>query len=253
MLAKVQWRLSSSFAALKQLQGARERSIDTQMQKVEEQFQRLTADNRKIVGLALNRLLPVQEARVALVLQELTQLNSFEQRAFFSILEEQRNKGFMTINGEAQVVPNPLQTGTVWPFNHPSNLQFQAEAGFAGQVGLHGLPKAFLAKVESGEAFQSLDDMEVAAAPAEKVEAKVEEVKEEKTSFDLVLKGFAGDAKLKVIKEVKTILNLGLKEAKEKVESSAKGPAVLFKNVSKETVKAQYEKLVAAGAVLEWQ
>lgn len=253
MFAKVQWRLSSSFAALRQLQGARDRTIDMQMQKLEEQFQRLTTDNRKIVSLALNRLLPVQEARVALVLQELTQLNSFEQRAFFSVLEEQRRKGFLTINGEAQATPTPLQTGTVWPFNHPSNLQFQAEVGFAGQVGLHGLPKAFLAKVESGEAFQSLDQMEVSAAPAEKVEAKVEEVKEEKTSFNLVLKGYAGDAKLKVIKEVKTLLNLGLKEAKEKVESAAKEPAVLFKNVSKEAVKAAYDKLTAAGAVLEWE
>ena len=253
MLARVQWRCSSSFAALKQLLRTRERSIETQTQQLDEQFQRLTVENRKTAGLPLNRLLPVQEKRVALILQQLTQLNSFEQRAFFSVLEEQKRKGFMTINGEAQVVANPLQTGALWPFNHPSNLEFQAEAGFAGQVGLHGLPKAFLAKLESGEAFQSLDQMEVTAAPAKVEEKKVEEVKEEKTSFDLVLKGFAADAKLKVIKEVKTVLNLGLKESKEKVESSAKEPALLFKNVSKEAVKAAYEKLTAAGAILEWQ
>ena len=76
--------------------GTREHTLDSQVQQLEEHFQRLTVANSKTVGLALNRLLPVQEARVELLLQQLTQLNSFEQRAFFSVLEEQRRKGFLT-------------------------------------------------------------------------------------------------------------------------------------------------------------
>lgn len=253
MLGRVIWRRSSAFQALKSMVGARDRSIETQTQALEEQFHRLTVDNEKTVHLALNRLLPVQEQRVAMLVKELTQLNPFEVRALFAVLEEQRRKGFWTVNGKLTHMDDPMKTGDEWPFNHPRNLEFQAEAGLNGQLGLHGLPKAFVEKIESGQAFQSLDQVEVAVSAPAAEEKKPAEVKEEKTSFNLMLKGFAADGKLKVIKEVKTVLNLGLKEAKDKVESTAKEPVLLFKNVSKEAVKAAYEKLVAAGATLEWE
>ena len=49
-------------------------------------------------------------------------------------------------------------------------------------------------------------------------DAKAEEKVEEKTIFDLKLTGFDAKAKIKVIKEVRGVTNLGLKEAKELVE-----------------------------------
>merc|ERR1712205_36771 len=58
-----------------------------------------------------------------------------------------------------------------------------------------------------------------------------EEAAEEKTSFDVVLSGFDASAKIKVIKEVRTITSLGLKEAKTLVEGS---PNTLKEGITKE-------------------
>ncbi len=69
---------------------------------------------------------------------------------------------------------------------------------------------------------------------------------EEKTEFDVVLKE-AGGQKLKVIKEVRAITGLGLKEAKELVE---KGGAIK-EGVSKEEAEEVKKKLEEVGAVIE--
>ena len=78
-----------------------------------------------------------------------------------------------------------------------------------------------------------------AAAPAEAAE--------EKTEFDVVLKS-AGSEKIKVIKEVRAITGLGLKEAKEAVEGT---PKTLKEAVSKEDAQKIKEQLEKVGAVVE--
>ena len=70
---------------------------------------------------------------------------------------------------------------------------------------------------------------------------------EEKTSFDVILKD-VGDKKIQVIKEVRAITDLGLKEAKDLVDSA---PKELKTGVSKEEAEAIREKLEAVGAVIE--
>ena len=70
---------------------------------------------------------------------------------------------------------------------------------------------------------------------------------EEKTEFDVVLASF-GDSKMGVIKAVKEILGLGLKEAKEVVESA---PKTLKEGASKADAEEIKTKLEAAGATVE--
>ena len=70
---------------------------------------------------------------------------------------------------------------------------------------------------------------------------------EEKTEFDVVLKSF-GAKKLDVIKAVREITGLGLKEAKEMVEGA---PKTLKEGASKEDAEALKAKLEAAGATVE--
>ncbi len=70
---------------------------------------------------------------------------------------------------------------------------------------------------------------------------------EEKTEFDVQLKEF-GANKIPVIKEVRSITGLGLKEAKEKVESA---PVVIQEGVSKEDADKAKEQLEELGAVVE--
>lgn len=72
-----------------------------------------------------------------------------------------------------------------------------------------------------------------------------EEKKVEKTAFELKLESFEAASKLKIIKEIRSVTELGLKEAKELVE---KTPAVFKKGVSKEEAEQIVEKLKAIGA-----
>ena len=70
---------------------------------------------------------------------------------------------------------------------------------------------------------------------------------EEKTSFDVILKEF-GDKKIQVIKEVRALTGLGLKEAKELVDGV---PKPVKEGVSKEDAEAAKAQLEEAGAVVE--
>jgi len=75
-----------------------------------------------------------------------------------------------------------------------------------------------------------------------------EEVKVEKTAFDMKLVGFDAKAKIKVIKEVRAITGLGLKEAKELVENA---PKVVMKEMKMEQAEELKAKLEAVGAQVE--
>jgi large subunit ribosomal protein L7/L12 len=73
-------------------------------------------------------------------------------------------------------------------------------------------------------------------------------VVEAKTIFDLKLVGFDAKAKIKVIKEVRAIAGLGLKEAKELVESA---PKVIQKDLKQEKADELKAQLEAVGAEIE--
>ena len=70
---------------------------------------------------------------------------------------------------------------------------------------------------------------------------------EEKTEFNVILTS-GGAAKLKVVKEVKTLLNIGLKEAKDMVDGA---PATLKEGMPKAEAEALKAALEAAGASVE--
>lgn len=72
------------------------------------------------------------------------------------------------------------------------------------------------------------------------------EAAEEKDEFDVVLES-AGDKKIQVIKEVRALTSLGLKEAKELVEAA---PKAVLEKAKKDDAQAAKEKLEAAGATV---
>jgi len=86
----------------------------------------------------------------------------------------------------------------------------------------------------------------VAAASAPQAEAKAEEAK---TEFTLVLKG-AGEKKINVIKIVREITNLGLKEAKDLVDGA---PKPVKEGLSKQDAEAMKKKFEEVGAQVELQ
>jgi large subunit ribosomal protein L7/L12 len=73
------------------------------------------------------------------------------------------------------------------------------------------------------------------------------EVVEEKSTFDLILTAF-GDKKIQVIKEVRALTGLGLKEAKDLVDGV---PKPVKEGMSKEDAEAAKKQLEAAGATVE--
>ncbi len=83
----------------------------------------------------------------------------------------------------------------------------------------------------------------VAAAPGGATEAAAEEEKDE---FDVVLEA-AGDKKIQVIKEVRTLTSLGLKEAKELVDSA---PKAVLEGANKEAAEKAKAQLEGAGATV---
>jgi large subunit ribosomal protein L7/L12 len=87
----------------------------------------------------------------------------------------------------------------------------------------------------------------VAAAPAAGAAAGAAPAAEEKTEFDVILSN-AGEKKIQVIKVVRSITNLGLKEAKDLVDGA---PKPVKEGVSKEEAQSIKSQLEEAGAVVE--
>ena len=104
--------------------------------------------------------------------------------------------------------------------------------------------------LEASELVKAIEDTfgVSAAAPAAVVAAPAAGAAEaeEKTEFDVVLEGF-GDNKIQVIKAVRELTNLGLKEAKELVEGA---PKPIQEGVNKEKAEEIKAKLEEAGAAV---
>lgn len=95
------------------------------------------------------------------------------------------------------------------------------------------------------EKFEVTAAAPVAAAGAAPAAAEAE-AEEEQTEFDVVLEA-AGDKKIGVIKEVRALTSLGLKEAKDLVDSA---PKAVLEGVNKETADKAKEQLEGAGATI---
>ena len=106
--------------------------------------------------------------------------------------------------------------------------------------------------LEASELVKAIEDTfgVSAAAPAAVVAgpaaAGAGAAEEEKTEFDVVLEGF-GDQKIQVIKVVRALTSLGLKEAKEVVESA---PKAVLEGAKKEDAEAAKKQLEEAGATV---
>lgn len=102
----------------------------------------------------------------------------------------------------------------------------------------------FVKKFE--EVFEVTAAAPAAVAVAGPAAAAAEEEVEEKDSFDVVLEAI-GDKKIQVIKEVRALTSLGLKEAKELVESA---PKPVLEGAKKDDAEAAKKQLEEAGATV---
>jgi large subunit ribosomal protein L7/L12 len=111
------------------------------------------------------------------------------------------------------------------------------------------LDLADLVKTLENEFGVSAAPIAVAAAPAAAAPGKPAEAPaaEEKTEFTITLKSF-GEKKIEVIKAVREVTTLGLKQAKDLVEAA---PQIVKESVPKEEAETIKKKLEAAGATVE--
>ncbi len=124
--------------------------------------------------------------------------------------------------------------------------EFSAEAKELGDkiVGL-----TLMQAKELGDYLKEVHGIEPAAGGAVMMAGPAGEAaaEEEKTSFDVILKAF-GDKKIQVIKEVRALTGLGLKEAKQLVDEA---PKPVKEGVSKDEAEEIRSKLEATGATVE--
>ncbi|RIQ26861.1 50S ribosomal protein L7/L12 [Jiangella rhizosphaerae] len=104
----------------------------------------------------------------------------------------------------------------------------------------------FVKKFEETFEVTAAAPVAVAAAPGAAAPGGAAPAEEEKDEFDVILES-AGDKKIQVIKEVRGLTSLGLKEAKDLVEAA---PKPLLEKVNKETADKAKEALEAAGATV---
>jgi large subunit ribosomal protein L7/L12 len=102
----------------------------------------------------------------------------------------------------------------------------------------------FVKRFEDTFGVSAAAPVAVAAAPSTSGGAVEAEAEEEQTEFDVVLTA-AGDKKIQVIKEVRALTSLGLKEAKDLVEAA---PKPVLEKVNKEAADKAKEALEGAGA-----
>ena len=181
-----------------------------------------------------SELSDLQKKKVDMLADKVLDMNMMEMRYFSSqcAIRVQRTSGMnlMKLNLDW---PSLKQDGVgTWPPANPNwfkQQELMSSLGpFMGQMGGGGGGGQAQAAAPAGE-----------AAPAE------EEAPKEKTHYDLELTKFDPKSKIKIIKEVRAIFGLGLKEAKETVEGA---PVWLKKEVAKEEADALAEKLTALGA-----
>jgi large subunit ribosomal protein L7/L12 len=102
-------------------------------------------------------------------------------------------------------------------------------------------------KLEEKLGVSAAAPVAMAAMPMAAAAAAAAEPEEEQTEFTVILKN-AGDKKIEVIKAVRKLTNLGLKEAKDLVEGA---PSTVLEGVPKDVAEAASKELKDAGAEVE--
>lgn len=182
-----------------------------------------------------NELSELQRKKVDMIADKVLDMNVFEMR-YMALSMKQRMLKTSGINPLKVNMDWPsvkMDSAGTWPPANPNWFKQQdlmASLGpFMGQMGMG---------MGGGGGGQQQ------AAAAEEAPAEAEPA-EEKTHFDVELTKFDAATKIKVIKEIRGLLGLGLKEAKELVEGA---PQWIGKEIKKEEAEAMVEKLKAVGA-----
>ncbi|KAL4429298.1 hypothetical protein ABPG74_002284 [Tetrahymena malaccensis] len=219
--------------------------------KFEREWQKIQRETEDKQRQALDaELTPAQKKRVEFIADAFIELNIMEIRYLNHTLKERliKTTGLspLKVNIDWPSLKQ-LENGS-WPPANPNwFLQQEAIAKLwpAGQAGLSQLFGGMMGGGATGGSGAPQAAAAAAAAPA--AEKPKEEAPKEKQNYDVELSAIDAAQKIKIIKEVRSILNLGLKEAKDMVE---KTPCILKTACKKAEAEELKEKLAAIGCTI---
>lgn len=206
----------------------------------------------RAVDLAASTLSPAQKSRIALLVQATLELTEEERevanRRVRDCIEQSIGVDPALYSDFAPKIEQSADGH--WPEWKEGSFNVEKYLG-----AVKNIPAGVIDSVATGWKIPLMSQAAAAPAKAPAAQAaKVEAPKsEEKTVFNIVLKVVPPEAKIKLIKEVKGLMNIGLKEAKDAVESVAKQPLLVLKNIAKADAEVKMKKLVEAGGVAELQ
>ena len=182
-----------------------------------------------------SELSDLQMKKVDMLTDRLLDLNVFEMRYMAASMKQrvQRTTGINPLKINMDWPSVKMDAGGTWP---PANPNWFKQQELMANLG------PFMGNMGGGGGAAAPQQQ---AGGGQDAEEKKEEKQEEKTHFDIELSKFDAATKIKVIKEVRGLFGLGLKEAKETVEGA---PRWLKKEVAKEEAEEIKEKLEKLGA-----
>eukprot|EP01017_Pseudomicrothorax_dubius_P032065 TRINITY_DN4159_c0_g3_i4.p1 TRINITY_DN4159_c0_g3~~TRINITY_DN4159_c0_g3_i4.p1 ORF type:complete len:277 (-),score=96.64 TRINITY_DN4159_c0_g3_i4:99-929(-) len=194
----------------------------------------------------------IRQQRVDYLIGEFQQLTSTEWDYFFEIFPDRLSKAdSFKIDRVRKSWASELEKGDIFQ-NKPDYAKKQEALSKFLFLGFDGV-KQLLETLDLQKHFpeEAIAQVVVGQAPVEeeKKEVKAEEKKEVKTIFDVELSGVDAAQKIKAIKEVRQLFNLGLKEAKDLIESA---PKIIKKDVKKEEAEKIRDVLVASGCIINF-
>jgi large subunit ribosomal protein L7/L12 len=139
-----------------------------------------------------------------------------------------------------------LSSQEIAEYAHTKGISSEVAGMLIDSMPVHELAK-FVKSLEEKYGVTAAAPVAVAAVPGAVGVAPVQQA-EEKTSFDVILASVAADKKIQIIKTVRELTSLGLKEAKDLVEAA---PKPLKTGVTKEEAENMRKKLEEAGAKVE--
>ena len=226
-----------------------DKAFAQKLQTLKERYQIVYGDNKeeKIKEVA-NRVEPHRVEHVKAMVKSYFLLGVLEKNyANLKIKDVMQSKGFSELDTNTNWVSLAKMDQPIEPVNPNYFKQNEYMSEFTKwlktqekiDVGLASAPASTAVKAE-------------ATNKSEKVEAKEvkKEEKKEKEIWDLVLLSFDPAKKITVIKEIRAITNLGLKESKELVETL---PSKILTKIKKDEAKPHMDKIEAAGGKVELQ
>ena len=209
--------------------------------KFEKEWEKIAEEKEKSQRAFLDEELDqFQKQQVDLIVSKVLRFNMFEMRYFASQIKDrvQRTSGMNPLKLNMDWPSVKMDSDGTWP---PLNPNWFKQQELMAKVG------PFIGGFAGGAAGGAPAQGQGATpAEAKKEEPKKEEVV--KTNFDVELTSYDAANKIKLIKEIRELLKLGLKEAKDVVEGA---PQWIKKDLKKEDAEALVKKLEPLGAKLK--